>query len=323
MAHLDFDAFYAANSAKIKNHYRIMDASGNWKYYRIGGPSDLTQYIAPMQSFIVEANNTTFTTLTANGGMTGIVTGSGSTLKNGKAEAEANAEMPVWFTLTVWQGNDGNKSYIGMDESGSKAYIGNEDVISLFEPAEDSMGKVEIFSLSEDGKKLKLNTLPAGYLKSGGVIPLGVRTASTRSITINVSNLPAVPQDMKAILYDAKANREYDLSSQSMYTFDDIEPDSELFVDGRFSLRFVKTETGIASGPFTDNDVAVVSGHNRLSVYAVRPIDEIAVYSLQGQLVAATRPANSTATVELAGNALYIVKVKAGGRVYNRQALVK
>ncbi len=60
MAPIDFDAFYAANSALIEDNYKIL-VDNKWETYSISNPSGntLTKYIAPLQAIIVTLKNKT------------------------------------------------------------------------------------------------------------------------------------------------------------------------------------------------------------------------------------------------------------------------
>ncbi len=60
MAPIDFDAFYAANSAQIEDNYKIL-IDNKWETYSLSNPSGntLTKYIAPQQAIIVTLKNKT------------------------------------------------------------------------------------------------------------------------------------------------------------------------------------------------------------------------------------------------------------------------
>ncbi|MDR1810830.1 MAG: T9SS type A sorting domain-containing protein [Prevotella sp.] len=320
MAHLDFDLFYAANSSKIQNRYRVMDATGSFKYYQIGaGTNDLTKNIAPMQAFIVEAK-TPFTTLTASGLMTVSVPGASHTLKSAAA-ADGDGKQPVYLTVSARQGARNARTYLKLSGDYSAAYQAEEDVAGLYEM--DGVGKeaLEIYSVSSDGLKLNLNCLPSAYVSEGGLIPLGIRTASPEKIIINVSNLPALLEDgNKVYLHDAKTRTDYDLSNVSMYSFEVAETDGNNFADNRFYLKIVKGGESVQSQA-GDNSLSVVCRHGQLAIQSVDAIEDIAVYDPQGRLICGAQPNSATYRTALAVGKLYVVKVKVNGRVYVRKVI--
>jgi hypothetical protein len=318
MSHLDFDAFYAKNSTKIQNRYRVMDSSGSFKYYRIGGPSDggMTKNIAPMQAIIVEAI-TPFTTLTVNPLMTLSVPGAGNTLKSAAAE-----DSPaVYIRISARQGERSSQAHIELSETAVSAYNTREDIAGLYETAGVGKEALEVYSVSSDGLKLALNSLPSSYAGEGGIIPLGIRTSSKERLTLNVSNLPALQAGGNRVyLYDASTQTDYDLSRQSMYTFDAPETDDNRFADNRFYLKIVKSGEGVQPEA-TDNTVSVVYRHGLLTVQSLHAIEELSVYDLQGRLVHHSQPQGVSQQLPLAGNRLYVVKVKSGGRTTVRKVM--
>ncbi|GAB6012500.1 FG-GAP-like repeat-containing protein [Viscerimonas tarda] len=318
MAHLDFDKFHAANSGKIKNEYRILNPStGNYDYYKIGSASTLTKDIAPMQAFIVEAI-APFTTLTVNGAMTERVPG--NTIRSAAVATDSNKRLDVPVTAT--QGASRSKTYISFGDNYAAGFDGNEDVMALFSSTGSDVRPIGSYSLSGDGKRVNLNSLPYEYLKTGGAVPLGFRTPSNEKITINIGNLTnLVAADCKAYLYDAATGKDYDLTKQSMYTFDNVTPDENLFIDNRFSLKIVKVETGLAEAQTDDESIVITVKDKLLHIESQEVIDEVFVYNVQGQIIYSARPNNHSLNATLGNENLVIVKVYAGGKTVSKKII--
>ncbi|GAB6012867.1 T9SS type A sorting domain-containing protein [Viscerimonas tarda] len=323
MAHLDFDQFYAANSTKIQNYYQILNANGStYDTYQIGTGGTLTKDIAPMQSFIVVAKGAfskLSTPLTVNGTMTTRVPG--NTLKSAAASAESVSKMVV--PVTVTQGNSKSRTFLSFGDNYSATYSDNEDVVALFTSTGSDVQPIGSYSFTGEGKRVNVNALPYEYIKNGGSIPLGFRTPLSEKITINVGNLTSLlVADSKACLHDAATGKDYDLNQQSMYTFDNVTPDENLFIENRFSLKIVKVETGIKP-EVTDDDktIVVTVKDNQLHVKSQEVIDEVYVYNVQGQIIYSAKPNNYSLNATLGDDNLVIVKVYAGNKTVSKKII--
>ncbi|GAB6013024.1 T9SS type A sorting domain-containing protein [Viscerimonas tarda] len=312
MAHLSFLEFYNANSTYIYDEYQILS---NGSY--ISGSSTTDPYIAPMQAFIVKAkgvfpNNT----LVANGNMT--VNHPGRTLRSGlSGGSSSKLEVPV----TVTQAGARSVTRLKFGDHYSATYTNGEDVMSLF-VANGDVRPISGFSFSGDGQRLNLNALPYEYIKNGGTIPLGFRTPLTDKITINVGNLTnLLAENNKAYLHDAATGKDYDLTTQSMYTFDNLTLDENLFIDNRFSLKIVKVETAIAETQSDDETIVISVKDKLLHIESQEVIDEVYVYNVQGQIIYSAKPNNHSLNATIGGDNLVIVKVYAGGKTVSKKII--
>ncbi|GAB6012966.1 hypothetical protein, partial [Viscerimonas tarda] len=145
---------------------------------------------------------------------------------------------------------------------------------------------------------------------------------SSDPITINISNLGnLLAEDTQAYLHDAATGKDYDLSYQSMYTFDNITPDDNLFIENRFSLKIVKVETGIKAEETDDETIAISLKDKLLHIESREVIDEVYVYNVQGQIIYSAKPDNHSLNATLGDDNLVIVKVYAGGKTVSKKII--
>lgn len=315
MAHLDFDKFYAKNSAFIQNYYCIIDENAILQYYNKNA-STLSKNVAPMQAFLVEVK-APFDKLKANGTMTLSVPG--DKLRSMSADEQSTDQLSLVITAT--QGTESAKAYILFDKDADDKYVPGEDISGMYPTkATSDTRSLSVYSQSSDKMKTLVNKLNATSLKDR-VIPLGAwspKGSKSEDITINVSNLPAIPTEYEAVLYDELTKEEFKLKYNSMHTFKNITTDADLFVEGRFSLRFTKSEnnsTGIEQDKNDETDVIAFVKDNTLFLRSGRDIKQIDVYNMQGQLLLNDNPNSSVKEYNLPKQDIYIVRISIQGKV--------
>lgn len=309
MAHIDFDEFYEKNKTLIKSEYRLPNDNNNdYLYYKKGQPgaSSLSRYIAPMQSFIVEAI-APFTSLNINGTMTSIVVG--TSLRN-TPEVTDNIHLPIQVTQ---EGHTG-KTFLLLNNNFNNDYFGMEDIMCLFDTISTDIRPISIYTKSDDHKRVVLNAMNNDKF-DGAIIPIGMRTPSTKPLTINVGNLSAIPVGTDIFLYDAQEDKNYNLKINSSYTFSTINLDKYLFLENRFFLRIVNNSTDITTEEVEkENSVRIYSRNGQMNIQSLNQMEHIAIYSIQGQLLYQSEPNAYTSNISLNSMELYVVKIKSGNK---------
>lgn len=315
MAHIDFDLFYAQNSTKIKDGYRILNKNNSdYLFYKIGTPSALTKYIPPMQAFIVESKDP-FSSLTINGSMTAI--DMGNNLKSAEQELSPTFYLPIEVRQEGYYG----KTFVCFDEKFSDTYKNQEDITYIFDPVSADIMPVSVFSMSSDNIKLAFNALNNNINKEV-TIPLGIRTPSSKPISINVANLTATPKDAEMYIYDALENKMLNLKVNSSYTFEKISPDQQLFIKDRFSLRIIMNQTGIEEQNRDDNQsVHVFAKNGTMQIRAEEQVTEVSVYNTLGTLIHAVKPYACDFTLNIPVNDIYMVRVKTKNTVITKKVV--
>jgi hypothetical protein len=293
MAHIDFAKFYAANSTKIKNHFRIMTSSGSYEYYNTLG-NTLNQYIAPMQSFIVEAQ-TAFSSLTFNANMTVTRTGS-----DRKLRAAAAGEPIPTLSITLADPADRTKAlsqiFIVALPGGSNA-LDDDDLrlmTNVYVNPEDEPAALFSKSIEETPSLLSVNCLDGNNLKDLD-IPLGLRGAKAGAISLLIQGQTFFADGYELNLFDRYENKRYNLRGQTWFTFDNLTATEQL--DDRFVI-----ETGLRSG----------NGIDSPSPAAPKTVVSKSYYDLTG------RPVSSAAKGILIQKSVYDDGSTGYGKVYVR-----
>jgi hypothetical protein len=304
MAHLDFDAFYAMNSADIMNYYRVMDETGNFITYTVGGPSTgtpvLGRYIAPMQSFLVTAKGS-FNRLYANVEMMAV--DAGEKLRSTMAQDDGEDQI---LSIEVYRGDKINKSLLVLNPNNSNLYEDERDVIKSFVQADTS--PVSVYTASSDGMLLDINRI--GILEDE-IIQLGIRTSEKGTFRLNFGGLTTFAPGYDIWLNELKNNvlYRYNLREGSMHEFE--KTDDETFMNNRFYLSFDRSATGITSAEKTVPGIESTVTANKLRVFTTdgSSLRNVNLYDLQGRLIACLKNIGlPNVEMPIQGNRIYIIQ---------------
>ena len=298
MAAFDFGSFYTTNSSMIKPYYQIW-VNGQ---YKIGGSKgDLTQYIAPLQAFLVEKCETgpTSGTLTFDESMASVNTGANLLRSSGSNENRLDivARNPVSEVRTIIAKQEGGQTVFG-DLDARKITNGISDVPEIYTLKPYKNGKIAV----------AINLINTDEL----LIPLGLATSYAGVITLSFSGMDTY--NAKIRLIDALENREIDLTGLSFYDYTiDYTPkkmnDKTAVCNDRFFIS-ISMPTGLAKTIAGKVNVYESNGQIRIVSGASNPIKDVLVYDLQGMLVYKATSVNTIShTVDLNRHGAYIVKV--------------
>ncbi len=287
MAHLDFAKFYAANSSKIKNLYRIMTSGGTYEYYNTGA-NTLPQYIAPMQSFIVEMRDgiPPVTSLTFNGSMT--TNRAGVKLKNAEQASDAVSEK-LKISLMSDTGTETLSQIFVLAENGaSNGYNGNEDIslmTNLYVNAHEEPNVLYSQSVGGEPQVLSVNRLDKDNLDKLN-IPLGIRSVkANQKINLLIQGQWNFANDYMLFLHDNKDGKDYDLRSNTWFFF---ENDGTFHSDlsNRFSIRIGERGSNNILPEAYSNAVEIYSkGESFTIISKESQIKDVYVYDLNGRMV--------------------------------------
>jgi len=286
MAALDFDALYAnaANASVIKPCYQIWTDNGTTKgyvaytqtgYSGLITDHSLTNYIAPLQAFLVEnSGSSTAAPLQFTEGMTSVNTA--AALRSSGVEGnklDIIARNPVAGVLTFIAKRDG-----GQDE------FGNMDARKIINGVTDVP---EIYTLKPyNGNSIAVG---ANVINTGDLlIPVGLATSYTGDITLSFSGMDSY--DANLSLVDAATNSEIDLTGLASYDYTvNYTPKTvngtATATEDRLFIRISKTVTGLTGTAIEKANVYESNGFIQAVSGASNPIKEVEVYNQQGALI--------------------------------------
>jgi hypothetical protein len=296
MSSIDFSAFASANSSVIKDNYQVYTGNGYAGYHPDGkwgvtfeNEVDESQYIAPLQSFIVETasaeseeGTVTFNlaTVTAEAiGKGALRTSEAVSDKLEISAATEEADAPVVI------------AFIANREDG-QATLGSRDARKIPQEVNELP---DIYTLKESGNGTV--AVGANIINSDNcLIPIGLATSYQGNIQLTIKGMDSYNADVHFI--DRSANvSEVDITGRNEYTCT-INHTGDQPVEDRFFIQLSpKTITG-----WKDASVASLNIHARnnevLVVSAASdPVRKILLYDLQGKLLDTRNPDASIYTL--------------------------
>ena len=269
MATLSFTDLYDANLNTIKNGYQIWtgdyENAGYKGYNTTGGgfglvtTDDLDEFIAPMQAFIVEKNDSYSSgDLAYTISMTNAAAASelrSSTVETGKKITLTASNSAGAYRTVIAEREEGSELLSNLDSRILMNSVGNLPVIYSIKPSESGAAY------------LGANMLPAGDRE----IPIGLWTNYSGELNLTFAGMDSYNTGITFV--DHVTGEETDLTGRSSYTCTvAIAPETAnrqaLALNDRFVLRLAQVTQ--------PTDLPVVS--NSL-------IGQASVYNLQGQLL--------------------------------------
>jgi hypothetical protein len=241
MAHLDFNAFYdyTANNSLIENYYRVINADGNYSTYRRDGVTTgspvLTNLIAPMQSFIVEARSVfPSRTLVANSSMSG--PGSGKL----RSAAENRIATPKHLRVSVGDTKIRGYAALVYDETlgATTAYDADADVYKVLKAGAKAIPNV--YFITSDDRYMDIKTLSN---LQDVTLRIGICGTQTGNLSLGFERIWEFYDDHAVYLIDKELNKTVDVRISPRYNF--VKSTADTFLNDRFELQFVKKDTGI------------------------------------------------------------------------------
>jgi hypothetical protein len=319
MAHIPFADFYAENSTLIDNEYRLAwgisseDGRVNtfYIYKNVGGyyvstnpdPEDnliRSNYIPPMQSFIVKSNNgltpSELASFELKADITKTVTRPGENLRSG------TTSVPTMLEITAGRnGQDMSKNLLIYMDNASQAYVPAEDSYTLF--SQNSLTPVFVYTRSSDGYALDINTI-GSFDRS---IPLCVRTSQKGDIHLKFAGMERF-DNTKIFLHDTKTGVVTDLSENAEYLFDKDEDD--LYVENRLYLTFNNIFTDIRSEKFFAVSVQNLQNQSiRIVSNNGSPLGKIQITDVHGRVLETKEVQSSSYVFHAKVTGVYLIRI--------------
>ncbi len=290
--------------------YYYDNATPGYKYYTYfsGGLGGASQYIAPMQGFMVHAKVSGTTTVTIpNSARTH--TGQDVFYKN--ATLETNI-----LDLKVEGSDCADYARVCFYDQATDNFDGEFDAYKLFSY---SPGATELYSVTADNTSLAINTLPASVME-GGAVPVSFNPGSAGSFTLTAETMGTFAPETYITLEDKTTSTLQKLNDNPIYAFTATPQDAA----GRFVLHF-KNATAIhetrGEDPFT---VSVSDGIIKVETATagfagkVRVTDIIGRTLAMGDLVSGT-PVQFNLKAK---TGIYLVTVYTSTRSFSRKVLL-
>jgi len=309
MAHLDFDKFYQANSTYIENRYRIIDL--NYLYSTYYGPGSglastgnpvLTSSIAPMQAVIITPKQA-FAAGTLKVTPDMVVSTPGATIRSANMSEKQNI-----LKISISDDALRNRTSLIYDtlSNNSLSYDEQSDAYKYIHTGNKPAPSV--YSLTEEGYYMDIKKVSDLNNKE---IRLGISWDGTGPMALAVENLPDFSFEGNIYLIDKQENKELLLKTSSVYIYTFNKTTTDTFMDNRFSLRFVKTTTGIDENVDEANGLlhSVNAGTVRLWTANNSLIKDVEVYDLQGRMIIQRTNVNETEEEISLSRGLYLLRV--------------
>ena len=291
LSSLDFDTFHSDNEDNIAESYQIWTGTGFSVYTKgIGysGVVSVDQYIAPMQSFIVEKNETNqSSSLMFNVANVSVVAPrtSGSKLRVSENSVDK-------LNIIASNGNQSILTFIANRAGGSDEF-GNKDSRKLLLGISDAP---EVYTIkdSPEGKiGVGVNVLNTHEIS----IPIGLATKYSGNMTLTFNGMDNYNANIVFIDKEAGTSEEITRKTTYEYTFDYTPPQKENIVvanEDRFVVQFTPT---VFAGLDKGNDVQIWAYSKDNIIFIVsnllNPIKQVMVYNAQGALIYADKNVNA------------------------------
>lgn len=203
--------------------YYYDNATPGYKYYipiTGEGFGTATQYIAPMQGFMVHASAASASVSFANGART----------HEGQNVFYKNEPLTTNILDLKVEGNDKTDyARVCFYEHATESFDSDFDAYKLFNY---SGGNPELYTLATGETPLAINTEPLSKLK--GSVPMGFLPGTAGSFTITAENIGSFSSETVINLEDQATNTLQDLTNNPVYTFSAGPGDNA----NRFMLHF-------------------------------------------------------------------------------------
>ncbi len=322
---LDFASFRASNSANIGTTAYLWDSDGSdfggagTDYATLtsagiaggaGGTNSASPTVAVGQGFFVDALNSATITFSNSHRVTDGIFYRKKELE--RVWISAAHESGASNQILVAFGEDANEKsdvYDGIKRSSSK-------VISFYMPVAD-------FKKGVESEKLAIQGLP--NFEQGRIVELGIEAKKAGKFTFALSKIGDFADSQEIYLYDSQTGIETDLRKEAATV--DLEIGE---YNDRFTLRFIGGKITSISDELANSGISIHSFANNIQInFAQSTKAQIAVYDLQGRLVASQRtvaPSNQNkeqVNLSLNETGIFIVKVENANGVLTKKVYLE
>jgi len=294
---MDNALYYYNNEAENYGYYLPLPGAGS------GYLGNGTQFIPPMQGFMVHAKST---------GTKNVSISNAARTHSGKdTYYKSGNSVPGSMSLTVSTNGKIDETFIHFNNQATTAFDGKYDAYKL---KSYSSQVPKIYTKGSDNNELAINGLPE--LSDDLTIPVYFEAAVEGTYTL-AANLEQL-QGTQIYLEDKAENITQNISQNPVYSFN-ASPGEDA---SRFVLKFAVVGIGDVD-PATEIKIYTVD-RNIIITSPESSKLEIAVYNLTGQLMI-NRTSNGGQMTIPAGNlsnGVYLVSVVNKGKVVNRKIVI-
>lgn len=287
--------------------YYYDNANENYKYYiqlgsfGVGGGS---QYIPPMQGFMVHAKTTGTKTLSLDD----------TQRTHQSSELFYKTDIPNLFTFQLEGSAKTDEAVIFFHTSATAGFDSHADAYKLLS---SSAVMPQIYSLTSSEIKLSINTLPDLSLNPD--VPIGIRVPATGSYKLKAIGIETFSASTEIFLHDNLTGADHSLNVNSEYPF---ETNISGEINDRFEIRF-KGETAI-NNPSGDITVYYNQGYIRI-IIPEEMKGQVSINNLLGQTIlnkTMTFQKETVIIVQSLKPGSYFVRVSDGKKIMNKKFIV-
>ncbi|MDR2963066.1 MAG: hypothetical protein LBU90_05490 [Bacteroidales bacterium] len=318
MSHLDFDAFYSANSGVIQPYYRVWDgttfythivsgqsASPQWSGFdnmSTGSDVSIGGYIPPMQAFFVETTAASDDSLALN-----FTTAMSTAMSTAMGLKTIHTDI---LKLRLNMAGVQTTAIIAACDSARDTYSSNEDVYKLFSYNDATP---EIYSIASH-RAIEINAVQKNETLK--VIPLGIKTTQIGNFELSTSDLGSFYAYRYVYLHDVKEQKRYDLKQESNFLFQKAKQEN---LEGRLYVVFSNEDNydfgTVEEQIAAQNSIRITREENTFCITSLlTDIDDVQVCDMFGRVIFQVGDihAHSYRWQPKLGKGVYVITVHAG-----------
>ena len=281
MSSLDFDAFYEANSTKIKPVYRLFEDE-TFVSYLYG---DETQ-IAVLQSFFIQTEGSFGTSVDLYFPFEDVSITRDITTSHQLKSSSNKTEDNILYVTATNKTSQGKSNSVRLNLLNDNNYRMDENVYQLFYG--HSVQTPQIYFEDETQQK---NAIQYVDNRSKTAIPLGINLAANANIELSFSNLENL-QIESLYLLDKQTGMRQNLFANAYYSF--IQSESNAFND-RFVLEVgAYNPTYIDHIQTNDNSINIYQTNENITISSKEKIEKIELFDMKGQKIQQIDNINNT-----------------------------
>ena len=289
--------------------YYYDNATPGYKYYTFlsGGLGGASQYIAPMQGFMVHANSPTGTVTINNAARTH----SGQDVFYKSANLASNV-----LDLKVEGNKIADYARVCFYDQATANFDGEFDAYKLFSY---NASASEIYTVTTDKTELAINTLPLAILE-GGSVPVSFKVGVDGNYLLSTETLNTFTSVITITLEDKLNGTTQKLNDKPVYAFRATKQD----VADRFVLHFQNTTS--VPDLQKERDFNVLATDGIITIQSLgRLSGKVAIIDMMGRTVAIGRvEAGGSTQINIPGNSgVYIVRVFTNKGISNTKILTR
>jgi len=289
--------------------YYYDNATPGYKYYSdfSGGLGGASQYIAPMQGFMVHASEANGSIKTANTARTH----SGQNVFYKSALLSSNI-----LDLKVEGNSKTDYARVCFYDQATDNFDGEFDAYKLFSYSANAS---ELYSVTADNTSMAINTLPETVME-GGSVPVSFKPGSSGDFTLMAERINSFDAGITITLEDKATDTWQKLNDKQVYVFQASPQDAT----DRFVLHFANTTSVSETETVNPFNISIVSGVVNVGTASAGLSGKVKVTDMTGRTIAVQNLVSGVPTrINLkATPGVYVVSVYTSKNIYSRKVVV-